>query len=761
MNLICNRISLIICLMPVGLLKSIGQNEFLSTVNYNNLTITRLANISGVTWVTEDNPAYDANHQRFFFQGNTSNVPPWYLFTIDAVSGAVLSNPEILPGNPRAQLFGLQYDNNVDTLYGLYLDGSGGFYLSWIEPGTGIIHPKQNLSSFSGYLGSTFDTRDHFYIWYNAQGLMTLDAQSGNIVYQPSFPSGVSAFNLIYDNATADLYGIASSGSQSSSFVSVSLNSAATQTISVLPVSGFPQINAYTIDESNGKYIFVGNTPGASTCINKTLFVLDISSGRVMNNILYPYAEDPTNPLDSNLIEYNFDNKRGLLYALCWHPTLATIRPQITIAASSDPICTNSPANFSATLATAFIENHYQWQSNGDNVGGDSPNYTSTDPQEGETIRCIFAGSTTCGGLIDTSNAVVLHLIDTGAAAVQITASAGYVCQGSMISFSASGVNDGPSPFYQWQVNGVNVGSDSAGFTTGNWFNGDKIACLMTSNATCISNTPALSNFLSPAVVPVSSSSITITATSTDICFGDTVIFSAIPTNGGNSPSYQWQINGSDIGADNGLFASSSLANGDDIQCIMSSSVTCSQPVVSVNTITLTVRPLPVVRMQSDTSIARGQHIQLTPYYAGNITGYQWEPANSLDNASLPDPIASPFATTTYSLNVTDEDGCAASVKTTIHVFTPLAMPGAFSPNGDGKNDVFRIPPSLNIKLLGFSIYNRWGQRMFFTANSEEGWNGMINGSPQPVGAYVWEIEYEDPFTNKVTSANGCVILVR
>ncbi len=88
-------------------------------------------------------------------------------------------------------------------------------------------------------------------------------------------------------------------------------------------------------------------------------------------------------------------------------------------------------------------------------------------------------------------------------------------------------------------------------------------------------------------------------------------------------------------------------------------------------------------------------------------------------------------------------------------------LPNAFSPNGDGLNDVF-IPVISNGKgyiPLDFSIYNRWGQRIFYSVNPELGWNGTYNDKPADMGTYYYYIRYS--IGNKEFIKKGDVTLMR
>jgi gliding motility-associated-like protein len=87
-------------------------------------------------------------------------------------------------------------------------------------------------------------------------------------------------------------------------------------------------------------------------------------------------------------------------------------------------------------------------------------------------------------------------------------------------------------------------------------------------------------------------------------------------------------------------------------------------------------------------------------------------------------------------------------------------MPTAFTPNGDNRNDIFRIKYPDIIKALYMAVYNRLGQKIFETADPYKGWDGTINGTPQPMGTYIWKINYTDIKNNK-ESLSGYILMIR
>lgn len=139
-----------------------------------------------------------------------------------------------------------------------------------------------------------------------------------------------------------------------------------------------------------------------------------------------------------------------------------------------------------------------------------------------------------------------------------------------------------------------------------------------------------------------------------------------------------------------------------------------------------------------------GEFSQLNINYDPTYS-YQWEPAAGLDNPTIHDPIAIPEVTTTYTVTVMDEGECAATREITIYVINPecrepnIFIPNAFTPNGDGHNDVLYVRSNI-LESLEFAVYNRWGQKVFETTEQSTGWDGTFKGkllTPDTYGFYV------------------------
>ena len=155
----------------------------------------------------------------------------------------------------------------------------------------------------------------------------------------------------------------------------------------------------------------------------------------------------------------------------------------------------------------------------------------------------------------------------------------------------------------------------------------------------------------------------------------------------------------------------------------------------------LGVYPAPAAPVaHPDTTICVRQAVLLGVNVDGVIT---WSPADGLSCTDCAQPIAIPQKNITYVASVTDINGCFAGTDSvTIKVTAECSvidLPLAFSPNKDGRNDIFNVVGS-GIVNYQLTIYNRWGQLVFTTNNQSYGWDGTYEGRSLDVGVYVWHL---------------------
>lgn len=192
----------------------------------------------------------------------------------------------------------------------------------------------------------------------------------------------------------------------------------------------------------------------------------------------------------------------------------------------------------------------------------------------------------------------------------------------------------------------------------------------------------------------------------------------------------------------------------------------CMKPVSK--DVTVIVRNQITVNAGRDTMILLNQPLQLSPVVtpANDSLYYLWSPSVGLDSATKLNAIAllpSYIDSITYRLTATDHYGCYGQDDIKIVLFKTgpdILVPTAFTPNGDGLNDIFK-PFTIGLTRLDyFSVYNRWGQLLYKTTILGQGWDGNFNGKAQPSGTYVYQAQGTD-FTGKSIYRKGTFVLIR
>lgn len=177
--------------------------------------------------------------------------------------------------------------------------------------------------------------------------------------------------------------------------------------------------------------------------------------------------------------------------------------------------------------------------------------------------------------------------------------------------------------------------------------------------------------------------------------------------------------------------------------------------------VTINVFKKVIANAGPDKVILIGDTALLNGSVSGTAVNYSWSASNTLSNISSLQPNAFPVIETKYTLNAASSVGCGnASDEVIVKVYKEVLMPNAFTPNNDGLNDVFRVLSLDNYELVSFSVYSRWGEKIFNTTNIHTGWNGTIKGQLQSTGTYVYYLEMKSR-TGKRIIKKGTVLLIR
>ncbi|MGH2553968.1 MAG: PKD domain-containing protein [Chitinophagaceae bacterium] len=175
-----------------------------------------------------------------------------------------------------------------------------------------------------------------------------------------------------------------------------------------------------------------------------------------------------------------------------------------------------------------------------------------------------------------------------------------------------------------------------------------------------------------------------------------------------------------------------------------------------------TINPAPPITAGPDKLIKLGSSTTLDAAIAnaGNYD-FLWTPSVFLNAITVLNPVSTPDRLITYSILATDKTTyCSASDQVVVNPVSDLYIPSAFTPNNDGKNDVWEIPGMALYPEGLVSVYNRWGEKIFETKNYVSNpWNGKYKGLLQPHGVYIYIIQLKADKKNEVIK--GMVTLIR
>lgn len=230
------------------------------------------------------------------------------------------------------------------------------------------------------------------------------------------------------------------------------------------------------------------------------------------------------------------------------------------------------------------------------------------------------------------------------------------------------------------------------------------------------------------------------------ICEGDDATIEAAITGGTEPVEYHWQTPGGEVTTNTIPVLNASARDAGSYTFYTSDFFNCADTA----RFTLKVVPLPTANFPeiNDTIWYEQTYLlEATPGYSN----YEWSTGDTTYYINITDEGE-------YSIILQTEEGCrSADTIMMMNAFVPIYIPNAFTPNGDGLNDVFRPVVDLElVKQFHLSIYNKWGERIFETSAAGRGWDGK-NAQP---GVYVWVITYENR-VGKVSETRGCVTVIK
>ena len=199
--------------------------------------------------------------------------------------------------------------------------------------------------------------------------------------------------------------------------------------------------------------------------------------------------------------------------------------------------------------------------------------------------------------------------------------------------------------------------------------------------------------------------------------------------------SYAWRVAGALVSLDSSF--TTSIIDPTRFYVEMTDTNNC----VDTASVVVNLLAKPTVELGPDIQTFWGDQVALHPTTNG-IT-FQWTPLEGLSCTTCQNPTVTATEAATFYLMVTDDSGCVNFDTITVTYDGSLYVPNSFTPNGDGDNDFFSALGKGIVKFE-MSIYDRWGELLFYTENLKSGWDGNYLGIPAKTETYIWKIKYTE-----------------
>lgn len=403
---------------------------------------------------------------------------------------------------------------------------------------------------------------------------------------------------------------------------------------------------------------------------------------------------------------------------------------------NNNTVCSGNPITFRGNISSVFYTNPVrQWQYSSDSInwvnitGAVNEDYTisNTTPADSKWYRLLIAepSSINLPNCRTTSPVIRLNVFDPKP--VSINHKNVYCVDDSIVL-----INQFNALRYQWSGPNGFTSTDDTIIIYPATLNDTGTYTLQT-----ITDGGCVTNGQTNVSVITNQLSVDLPDTTVLLCDGQDITFIA-----DNPFITKWEWS-------NGGRTNSITVKNPDIYSVVVSDIAC----FAYDTTVVRTNRSPFIKFGKDTTICSDENIVLN-IFDPVATSYLWQ-----DNAT--DTVRIITQQNLYRAVLSNECGTVSDdifIKVE-NCLNQLFVPTAFTPNNDNKNDVLKAKAWFPITDFSFSIYNRWGQKVFSTPDLNSGWDGTLNGTDMPAGTYVWHLSYKRK--EVLYKQKGSTILIR
>lgn len=421
----------------------------------------------------------------------------------------------------------------------------------------------------------------------------------------------------------------------------------------------------------------------------------------------------------------------------------------VSLSADKSSSCATELITFTAIPSNPL--GSYQWQVNGLDVGTDVDTYSTSSLSNGDQVSVIFTSTIQCPDLPSTSD-VTTVTVQTPTVSIDNIFS-GTWCTGKDNGFEVVSTSlAGTSPSYTWEIDGVPNAETSSQLISQSFVQGQVVKVTMTPSApndVC----PSVSDSATVGVFQ-NADTVKLFVSDQTVCDGNLVTISSSSLFGGLTPKFQWEVNGvADVADTNSSLSLTNVVSGTKVKLRMESSEYCVVDTIVSDSAIITVVQTPDAIIAHDGSgvLQLSEFAEITLDGTGSTAGvnYLWSSKkgdlsiqDSLTNLAKVTPVDK--ETRMYLMASESANGrtCFDIDSLLVIVDFDFRVDNAFSPNGDGANDLFVIDNLALLDEFTLEIYNRWGSLLYTQTDPDAYWDGTNNGKQLPVATYYYILEY-------------------
>lgn len=340
--------------------------------------------------------------------------------------------------------------------------------------------------------------------------------------------------------------------------------------------------------------------------------------------------------------------------------TITTTAPDISILADQTAICTGATVNFTASGNNWGNNPVLDWQVDGVSVMNNSNTFSTSLLSEGQLVSCVLTDLDNCQNEhIITSNEISITIESAVSPVISVEANLISACPGETIIYTATGSHWGMNPTFTWTINEQEIATTTTpSFTYGQSTTDQIVRCEVIRSADCVVQNNSTSNDITVTAISTATPFINIIADNVQICNGNTINFRAEGDNWGESPNFEWRVDGVLVNSSAAFYTASGLQDGQQVSCQLTTDLPC----IGISSI-----PSNIITVQSSdfrlellerANASCGQNNGFVEFaIEGGAAPYLIQWSNSLTGT-----FANNLAPGTYEIFVLDAGGCTAEM---------------------------------------------------------------------------------------------------